>query len=176
MPVDEFPAAFKAAAAILADRDRAQIRGQKPLSIRNAAVKFNTSPSAVQRALSSLQKPDPIPRSPGRPRSLMNAEDEALVAFVMWFQRAGFQITKSQLVSAANDIRRRRDPEFEDVGKNWYCRWLQDHPEVQKSCFKPENKPGVSYEASSAEILLKFFGKPEEYRFRLSDRRLRVLE
>lgn len=87
----------------------------------------------------------------------MTAEDEALVAFVIWFQRAGFQITKPQLVSAANDIRRRRDPEFEDVGKNWYCQWLQHHPEVQESCFKPENKPGVSHEASSAEILLNFF-------------------
>lgn len=83
----EIPIAFKAAAAILADRDKPQTRNQhnnKRCSIRSAAAMFNTSYSAVQRALSSLQAPDPMPRWPGRPRSLTPDEDEALVAFVMW--------------------------------------------------------------------------------------------
>lgn len=45
--MDQFPAAFEAAAAILAERNRPQLRGQRPLSVRNAAARFNTSPSAV---------------------------------------------------------------------------------------------------------------------------------
>ncbi|KAL7787860.1 hypothetical protein V8C37DRAFT_389295, partial [Trichoderma ceciliae] len=52
-------------------------------SVRSAAVHFNASPSAVQRAISSLISPDPMPRWLGRPRALMNEEDEALVAYIM---------------------------------------------------------------------------------------------
>jgi DDE superfamily endonuclease len=155
--MDEIPAAFEAAAAILATRNRAQTRGQKPLSVRAAAVRFNASPSAVQRAISSLQSPDPIPRWPGRPRALTNEEDEALVAFVLWLQRGGFPATKSQLVGAANDLRRRRDPEIGDLGKMWYSRWLLDHPEVQKTHIKAIKKSRKSFEASNVENLMTFF-------------------
>ncbi|PNP37032.1 hypothetical protein TGAMA5MH_11072 [Trichoderma gamsii] len=101
--MDDFPAAFEAAAAILAEQNRPQTRGQRPLSVRAAAVRFSASPSAVQRAISSLQTPDPMPRSSGQ-------------------QRGGFPATKSQLVGAANDLRRRRDPEIGDLGKMWYSR------------------------------------------------------
>ncbi|KAL7793045.1 hypothetical protein V8C37DRAFT_379112, partial [Trichoderma ceciliae] len=52
-------------------------------SVRSAAVYFNTSPLAVQCAISSLMSPDPMPRWPGRLRALMNEEDEALVAYIM---------------------------------------------------------------------------------------------
>ncbi|QYT04664.1 DDE-1 domain-containing protein [Trichoderma simmonsii] len=84
--MEEFPPAFRAAAAILEDRDR-PLRDRKALSIRSAAAQFKTSPSAVQRAISSLMKPAGSdyrdPRAIRRPRSLSNDEDEALVAYVM---------------------------------------------------------------------------------------------
>lgn len=132
----DFPPAFKAAAAVLADRDRPP-RLRKAYSVRSAAAHFNASPAAVQRAISSLQRPDPIPRWPGRPWSLTNEEDEALVAYVMWLQRGGFPATKSQLVAAANDLRRRRDPAIASVSNNqvtwlgWL--WLLDTSQPSKA-------------------------------------------
>jgi hypothetical protein len=152
----EFPPAFKAAAAILADRDRPP-RLRKAFSVRSAAVHFNASPSAVQRAISSLMTPDPIPRWPGRPRALTNEEDEALVAYVMWLQRGGFPATKAQLVAAANDLRQRREPGTADLGKHWYSRWLLDHPDVRKSYVKAVDKSRKSFEASTVENLMTFF-------------------
>lgn len=41
-----------------------------------------------------------------------------------------------QLVNAANDLRRRPDPEINNLGKMWYTRWLQDHPELQKNTYQ----------------------------------------
>lgn len=154
----DLPPAFKAAAAVLADRNRPP-RVRKAYSVRSAAAHFNASPASVQRAISSLQRPDPIPRWPGRPRSLTNEEDEALVAYVMWLQRGGFPATKGQLVAAANDLRRRRDPEIADLGKNWYSQWLLDHPEVQKSYIKAVEKARKSFEASNVENLMTFFDR-----------------
>lgn len=151
--MDELPAAFKAAAAVLADRDRPP-RARKGLSVRTAAAQFNLSSSAVQRAISSLQRPDPIPRSPGRPRSLTNEEDEALVAFVKWLHQGGFPATKSQLVAAANELRRRRDPGVNDLGRNWYNRWLIEHPEIQTSLAKVIEESRKSSEASRDENLM----------------------
>jgi hypothetical protein len=152
----EFPPAFQAAAAILADRDRPQ-RNRKALSMRSAAAQFNASPSAVQRAISSLMSPDPLPRWPGRPRALTDEEDEALVAYMMWLQRGGFPATKTQLEDAANSLRRRRDPQIADLSKMWYSRWLLDHPEVRKSYIKAIEKSRKSFEALNIENLITFF-------------------
>ena len=75
----------------------------------------------------------------------------------MWLQRGGFPATKPQLVAAANDLRRRRDPDARELGKNWYSQWLLDHPEVQKSYIKAIEKARKSFEASSVENLMTFF-------------------
>lgn len=150
--------AFKAAAAVLTDRHLPQ-QGRKGLSVRNAAVQFKTSSSAVQRAISSLLKPDlRPPRWPGRPRSLTKEDDEALVAYVMLLQRGGFPATKSQLVNAANSLRRRRDPDIADLGRNWYARWRRDHPTLQGSYNMKEAGPaGQPREASNVNSLIAFF-------------------
>ncbi|UKZ89691.1 uncharacterized protein TrAFT101_012021 [Trichoderma asperellum] len=156
----DFPPAFKAAAAVLSDRNRPP-RVRKAYSVRSAAAQFNISPAAVQRAISSFQRADPLPtpRQPGRPRSLTNEEEEALIAYVKWLQRGGFPATKAHLVAAANDLRRRRDPEIADLGKNWYCQWLLEHPEVQKSYVKAVETASKSLEASNVENLMTFFDR-----------------
>ncbi|KAK1236883.1 LOW QUALITY PROTEIN: hypothetical protein MKX08_007831 [Trichoderma sp. CBMAI-0020] len=102
----EFPPAFKAGAAYLADRDRPP-RHRKAYSIRGVAAQFN-------------------------------------------------------LIAAANDLQRRKDPIIADLGKNWYSQWLLDHPEVQKSYIKAVEKARKSFKASNVENLMTFFDKLKE--------------
>ncbi|PTB68012.1 hypothetical protein BBK36DRAFT_18422 [Trichoderma citrinoviride] len=164
---DELPPAFKAATAVLADRDRPP-RLRKPLSIR-CAERFSVSPSAVKRALATLTNPEPVSRSPrpaGRPRALARDEDELLISYVLWLQRGGFPMAKAQLVAAANDLRRRKNPEAGDLGKNWYSRWLSEQPELADTYARIQDmyskgggadKGIKSTEASNVERVMTYF-------------------
>ena len=56
----------------------------KPLSIRAAASKHKgANRGAIERLIKKLEDPDSV-RPRGRPRSLTDEEDEAIVAFVIW--------------------------------------------------------------------------------------------
>ncbi|PTB62291.1 hypothetical protein BBK36DRAFT_1145077 [Trichoderma citrinoviride] len=59
------------------------------------------------------------------------AEDLLLLEYVECVQRSGFPITKSQLMAAARDLRRRRDPAAGEMDRDFYGSWLLDHPEVR---------------------------------------------
>ncbi|KAF5266817.1 hypothetical protein FOXYS1_2335, partial [Fusarium oxysporum] len=129
----------------------------KPLSIRAATTKYKASSrSAVDRLAKQLENPDSV-RPAGRPRSLTDEEEEAIVAFVIWMEKSGFPASKPEIEDAANTLRRRRDPEAKPVGHSWYRRFCKDHPELQKTFFKAVEKSRESWEAGGTTDLKNWF-------------------
>jgi hypothetical protein len=160
----------KAARAVIASRARFANRPHraassgiiKPLSVRAATTKYEaSSSSAVDRLIKQLENPDSV-TPPGRPRLLTDEEEDAIVAFVTWMERAGFPASKGEIEDAANTLRRRRDPEAKPVSKMWYPRFREDHPELQKTFLKAVDKSRESWEASSITDLKEWFERLTE--------------
>ncbi|UPK95062.1 hypothetical protein LCI18_005997 [Fusarium solani-melongenae] len=130
---------------------------REPLSIRAAASKHKgANRGAIERLIKKLEDPDSV-RPRGRPRSLTDEEDEAIVAFVIWMERSGFPASKPEIEDAANTLRLRRDPESKPVGHSWYARWCEDHPELGKTIFKAVEKSRESWEAGGITDLKNWF-------------------
>ncbi|KJZ70330.1 hypothetical protein HIM_10298 [Hirsutella minnesotensis 3608] len=129
---------------------------RKPLSIRTAAARFKVSKSQLQRAIQEILT-GIVPEAPGRPRRLDEAEDDALVAYVVWLQRGGFPATKLQLEGAYNAIRLARDASAKPVSRHWYKRWMADHPELRPSYVKAVEKSRKSWESSNVAAVEDFF-------------------
>ena len=85
----------------------------KALTIRAAASRFNCSKSSVGKQLRSLTttgKPYLRLGNVGRPRSLTNAEEDAVVAYAVGLCWGGFDAGQEMVIEAANTLRRRRSP------------------------------------------------------------------
>ncbi|RKK07681.1 hypothetical protein BFJ67_g18296, partial [Fusarium oxysporum f. sp. cepae] len=65
----------------------------------------------------------------GRPRLLLDDEEEAIVCFIIWMQKSGLPAAKNEIEDAADTIRRRRNPNAPPVSRMWYRRFRDDHPE-----------------------------------------------
>ncbi|KAJ4175414.1 hypothetical protein NW759_017705, partial [Fusarium solani] len=122
---------LKAAREVIASRARVANRPHraassgitKSISVRAATAKHKaSSSSAVDRLIKKLENPDSV-RPRGRPRLLTSEEEDAIVAFVTWMEKAGFPASKAEIEDAANTLRRRRDPEAKPVSKMWYPRF-----------------------------------------------------
>ncbi|KAI8411395.1 hypothetical protein FOFC_07989 [Fusarium oxysporum] len=98
----------------------------------------------------------------GRPRLLTDDEEEAIVAFVVWMQRSGLPASKYEVEDAANTLRRRRDPDAKPVSKMWYPRFLDDHPELDKSILKAKEAVRVEYEEAGVEETKQWFQRLTE--------------
>ncbi|RYP23411.1 hypothetical protein DL765_001116 [Monosporascus sp. GIB2] len=93
-------------------------RFTKPIFVRAATAKYNTStPAAVDRVIKELRNPDPRPR--GRPPAPRDEEDEAIVAFIIWFERSVLHPPKPEIEGTANTLSLRRDPDTKPVNKTW---------------------------------------------------------
>jgi hypothetical protein len=160
---------LKAAREVIASRARFANRPHrvaagvtKPISVRAATAKHKaSSSSAVDRLIKKLENPDSV-RPPGRPRLLTSEEEDAIVAFVTWMEKAGFPASKAEIEDAANTLRRRRDPEAKAVGKSWYATFREDHPELQKTFLKAVDKSRESWEAGGITDLKEWFKRLTE--------------
>ncbi|KJZ67929.1 hypothetical protein HIM_12682 [Hirsutella minnesotensis 3608] len=135
---------------------RSRVARRKRVTVREAAARFGVSKSQVDRAIRELLT-GIVPRPPGRPRHLDEAEDDSLVAYVVWLQRGGFPATKLQLENACNSLRRARDASCAPVSRHWYKRWLLDHPELRPSYVKAVETSRKSWESSNVSAVEHFF-------------------
>ncbi|KAG6989181.1 hypothetical protein FocnCong_v021292 [Fusarium oxysporum f. sp. conglutinans] len=98
----------------------------------------------------------------GRPRLLSDDEDEAIVSFVMWMQKSGLPASKGEIVDAVNTIRSRRDADAKPVGKMWYRRFRDDHPELDTSILKAKEAACYEYEEAGVEETKQWFKRLDE--------------
>ncbi|KAF5564810.1 hypothetical protein FPHYL_4537 [Fusarium phyllophilum] len=164
---------LRAAQAVVSSRLRHQ-KGRsrdaaRPLSFRQAEERFPGSKRAsiariVKKleAANSLSVEDLPDDRGGRPRLLTEAEEEAIVAFVMWMQRSGLPASKYEVEDAANTLRRRRDPDAQPVSRMWYRRFCDDHPELDKSILKAKEASRVEYEEAGVEETKQWFQRLTE--------------
>ncbi|KAG5755687.1 hypothetical protein H9Q69_001353 [Fusarium xylarioides] len=164
---------LRAAQAVVSSRLRHQ-KGRsrdaaRPLSLRQAEERFLGSKRAsiariVKKleAANSLSAEDLPDDRGGRPRLLTEAEEEAIVAFVMWMQRSGLPASKYEVEDAANMLRRRRDPDAKPVSRMWYRRFCDDHPELDKSILKAKEASRVEYEEAGVEETKQWFQRLTE--------------
>ncbi|KAG7417248.1 hypothetical protein Forpe1208_v004195 [Fusarium oxysporum f. sp. rapae] len=127
--------AVAAARAILISQRRHRNTKEKPLTIREAAKRYKASKSAIGRHLKSMKlfgKPAFSDNSVGRPRNLDEAEERAVIAYIMWLERAGFPCNQLLIEEAANTLRASRTPPAPPVGESWYRRFLDDNLQLQK--------------------------------------------
>ena len=133
--------------------DRAAL--PKALSIRAAARRFNCSKSSVGQQLRSLTttgKPYLRLGNVGRPRSLTNAEEDAVVAYAVGLCRGGFDAGQEMVIEAANTLRRRRSPPAGPVSEKWFPRFLRDHPELKTTHWKPVEMSRKAFELEPHKV------------------------
>ncbi|KAM4054522.1 DDE superfamily endonuclease [Hirsutella rhossiliensis] len=117
---------------------------------------------AVRRAGRSQHSHNTAGGSDLRRTELYDDEDDAIAAYVTWLQRSGFPASKIQVESAALTLLQRRNPNAKPPGKNWYHRWLQDHPELRTTYLKAVEKSRKVFEANDVSYVEKFFSRLKE--------------
>ncbi|KAM0347375.1 hypothetical protein ACHAPU_004895 [Fusarium lateritium] len=135
---------IKAAQAVVSSRQRVQ-KGlsrdasnstSSPLSLREAEARYPGSKRmTIDRIVKKLEAAktlnfDEVAETRlGRPKQLTDEDEEGVLAFVMWRKRSGEPASKQEVEEAANKLRRHRDPDAEPVGRMWYRRFRDAHPE-----------------------------------------------
>ncbi|KAG7407488.1 hypothetical protein Forpe1208_v013118 [Fusarium oxysporum f. sp. rapae] len=168
---------IKAAQAVVISRQRLQ-KGlsrdasngpKKALSLRDAERRYPGSKRpSIARIIKQLEAANTldyelvIRPNMGRPRLLSDDEDEAIVSFVMWMQKSGLPASKSEIVDAVNTIRSRRDADAKPVGKMWYRRFRDDHPELDTSILKAKEAARYEYEEAGVEETKQWFKRLDE--------------
>lgn len=125
-------------------------------SIRDFAARVKQPYASIQRHVQSLQATglpalSSIPT--GRPRTLTEAEDAALVAYIVEVEKAGRPATKDDIISAATLLRsRRRPPVLSKINSSWYPAWIKNHPELRQTATRPVKASRLGFEAQVEEI------------------------
>ncbi|KAL8330457.1 hypothetical protein RB593_001462 [Gaeumannomyces tritici] len=110
--------------------------------------------SSVYKHYRSLKETGSLvvsPLSKGRPRCLTDAEDTALVAYIVELEKAGVFASIPMIVAGANKLRAMRRPPAPPVNKNWFTRWKKDHGELRTTATDPMEVSRLSWEAQSEE-------------------------
>ncbi|KAL5603653.1 hypothetical protein FOVSG1_006403 [Fusarium oxysporum f. sp. vasinfectum] len=143
--------------------------GQGRLSLRDAERRYpGSKKSSIARIVKRLEDAKTldygqvIEPNKGRPRLLSDEEEEATVCFFIWMQKSGLPASKHEIVDAVNTIRSRRDPDAAPVGKMWYKRFHEDHPEFDTSILKAKEAARFEYEAASVEETKQWFKRLAE--------------
>ncbi|KAL8379551.1 hypothetical protein RB599_009115 [Gaeumannomyces hyphopodioides] len=146
-----------------AGQKRAHLRRGCPLSnggsvesIRDFAARVKQPYSSIQRHVQSLQAtglPALSSISTGRPRTLTEAEDAALVAYIVKVEKASRPATKDDIISAATLLRsRRRPPVLSKINSGWYSAWKNNHPELRQTATRPVEASRLGFEAQIEEV------------------------
>ncbi|KAF6518245.1 hypothetical protein HZS61_002323 [Fusarium oxysporum f. sp. conglutinans] len=142
---------------------------KKPLSIRDAKRQYKGSnKSSIARIVKQLEVAKtadfslvPEPNN-SRPRLLSDAEEEAIVCFIIWMQKSGLPASKGEIEDAANTIRSRRDPHAQPVSRMSYRRFRDDHPELDTSILKSKEAARYEYEEAGVEETKQWFKRLSE--------------
>ncbi|KAG5765835.1 hypothetical protein H9Q72_006087, partial [Fusarium xylarioides] len=153
--------AVMAARAIMISQARYRNTKEKPLTIRAAAERYGASKTSIGCHLQSMKllgKPAFSDNSVGRPRNLDEAEERAVVAYIVWLERAGFPCNQQLIEAAANDLRASRTPPEGPVGDSWYRRFLRDNPQLQKKkLVRAFDRDRAGFEAGDISNLEQFY-------------------
>ncbi|RKK63891.1 hypothetical protein BFJ69_g16819 [Fusarium oxysporum] len=168
---------IRAAQAVVSSRQRLQ-KGlsrdasklmKKPLSIRDAERQYKgSSKSSIARIVKQLEAAKTadfslVPElNNGRPRLLSDAEEEAIVCFIIWMQKSGLPASKGEIEDAANTIRSRRNPHAQPVSRMWYRRFRDDHPGLDTSILKSKEAARYEYEEAGVEETKQWFKRLSE--------------
>ncbi|PCD21758.1 hypothetical protein AU210_015561 [Fusarium oxysporum f. sp. radicis-cucumerinum] len=174
MPLD---ANIRAAQAVVSSRQLLQ-KGlsrdaanviRKPLLIRDAERQYKGShKSSIARIVKKLKEaktadfslvPEP---NKGRPRLLLDAEEEAIICFIIWMQKSGLPASKCEIKDAANIIRSRRDAAAQPVSRIWYRRFRDDYLELDISILKSKEAACYEYKEAGVEETKQWFKRPSE--------------
>ncbi|SCO92428.1 uncharacterized protein FRV6_16556 [Fusarium oxysporum] len=168
---------LKAARAVVLSRQRLQ-KGlsrdasnglKKPFTLRDAECQYpGSKKSSIARIVKRLEEANtldfeqvPEPNK-GRPRLLSDDEEEAIVSFIIWMQKSGLPASKHEIEDAASTIRSRRDPDAVPVGRMWYRRFCDDHPELDISILKAKEATRFEYEEAGVEETKQWFKRLTE--------------
>ncbi|KAG8664959.1 uncharacterized protein FPOAC1_012936 [Fusarium poae] len=158
------PAVAAARAILLSQRRHRNTKEGKPLTVREAADRFSASKSTVGRHLKSMKlygKPDFSDNSRGRPRNLGEAEERAVIAYIVWLERAGFPCNQLLIEEAANDLRASRTPPAGPVGDG--CQQSDDLDVSQKSkCLSSQPRTVSTTSSTKPRTLWVFSHMPDE--------------
>ncbi|KAK3946497.1 hypothetical protein QBC32DRAFT_158660 [Pseudoneurospora amorphoporcata] len=111
---------------------------RRPPSIRQVAARTGESRSSIARHAKSLQEtgqPAISSRSRGRPRMLTNAEEDAIVAYVVFCFEGRFPAMCEMVIGAANRLRELRGAPA-NCDSRWLTRFLKDHPELKITTYR----------------------------------------
>ncbi|RKK61044.1 hypothetical protein BFJ69_g17162 [Fusarium oxysporum] len=93
----------------------------------------------------------------GRPRMLIDVEEEAIVSFVIYKKKAGLPASKGEIEEAAITLRLRRSPDAKPVRKTWYSRFRDGHSELDTAFLKAKEQSRVAYEEAGVEDTKQWF-------------------
>ncbi|RKK66048.1 hypothetical protein BFJ69_g15752 [Fusarium oxysporum] len=167
---------LKAARAVVLSRQRLQ-KGlsrdassglKKALTLRDAECQYpGSKKSSIARIIKRLEEANtldfeqvPEPNK-GRPR-LLSGDEEDIVSFIIWMQKSGLPASKHEIEDAANTIRSRRDHDAVPVGRMWYRRFCDDHPELDISILKAKEAARFEYEEAGVEETKQWFNRLTE--------------
>ncbi|EGU73930.1 hypothetical protein FOXB_15557 [Fusarium oxysporum f. sp. conglutinans Fo5176] len=167
---------LKAARAVVLSRQRLQ-KGlsrdassglKKALTLRDAECQYpGSKKSSIMRIIKRLEEANtldfeqvPEPNK-GRPR-LLSGDEEDIVSFIIWMQKSGLPASKHEIEDAANTIRSRRDHDAVPVGRMWYRRFCDDHPELDISILKAKEAARFEYEEAGVEETKQWFNRLTE--------------
>lgn len=129
--------------------DTAREGRSKPESLRSFCKRNGYPYSSTQRHARNLLI-NGIPKisikRSGRPSLLTDAEDQALVAYIMQLDKLGAYPDSQHVISAANLMRQSRIPPCGPIQMNWYGRWRKKHPELRLTKQQPVEITRLSWE------------------------------
>ena len=136
------------------ERAKSRQRATKELplkpSLRLLGLEFGVSKSAVDRHLTVLRSTT-VRRRVGRPDSLTEAEEEALIAFIKWYHDSRAPASPAQVRSEANTMRASRNQP--PVSRHWYPAFIKRHSHIleSRSRVKPVDVKRKAFEATATE-------------------------
>ena len=114
----------------------------KQPSISKLAKDYGIAKTTLKHAIDN----DGPPKRPGPPTVLTEYEESQLVGYCMNMQRLGFGLTKSGVNYCVMEIMRsnKRPHSFGDdgPGRDWWTRFMKDHPELSFRVPKTYQKLG----------------------------------
>ncbi|KAI7771374.1 hypothetical protein LZL87_013873 [Fusarium oxysporum] len=142
---------------------------KKALSLRDAERRYpGSKKSSIAYIIKQLEDADTLDfeqvfePARGRLRLLLDDEEEAVVCFIIWMQKSGLPASKHEIEDAVNIIRSRRDPDAVPIGRMWYRRFREDHPELDTSILKTKKAARFEYEEAGIDEAKQWFQRLAE--------------
>ncbi|KAL8367060.1 hypothetical protein RB599_010969 [Gaeumannomyces hyphopodioides] len=124
-------------------------------SLRAYCTRVKLPLASVQKHVSAIEKtgrPYVSTYRTGRPRTLTDAEDDALTAWVAALDVAGLPPRKRTVINAANQLRQLRTPPEAPVKDRFFSTWINRHPELRFTGTKPVEASRRGFDCQLQEV------------------------